>query len=62
MTSSTLISPSGQGLNSPQKTVDYLVARDPPGARVASKGRVIGGTPASGISPPDWLSDERASL
>ena len=37
MTSSTLISSSGQGLSSTQKTVDYLFARDPGG-----KGRLEG--------------------
>jgi len=39
MTSSTLISPSGQGPSSTPKTFDYLLARAPPGARVASKER-----------------------
>jgi hypothetical protein len=49
MTSSTLISPSGQGLSSTQKTVDYLFARDP-GAR----GRLEGtSSPAPPLHPPD---------
>jgi hypothetical protein len=66
MTSSTLISPSGQGLSSTQKTVDYLFAATP-GARVASKERVrrhplfIAQTViASGTSPSSMTTRYRA--